>query len=143
VIEIPSIVSWVLQNFSDLLPAKMVFEYERGVKFKKGKAVRKDLKSWIYHWYVPIQGQDRKGGRARAGRSAGISVSHYRRRESRRACASVIRYSIWSAWRFWVKIHDGYDSLYAATLGYIADAVTSATWEQLVESRSKLSARKL
>lgn len=128
-IELPSIVSWVLQNAVDVLPMRVVNEYQRGVKFKKGVAVRKDYKEGI-HWFWPIRER--------------IEIMAVREQvdllESQslttRCNKSVvlrfnIKYSVWSAWRLWVMVHDCYDSLYAEAQGLIAKYVAEADWDTL------------
>lgn len=128
-IEIPSIVSWLMKNFIDVMPVKVIHEYELGVKFNKGVASRIDLKAGI-HWYIPFKQSIQIVERVEQVDSL-EPQSLTTRDEKVIILRCNVKYSIWRAWRLWVMVHDPYDSLFAETRGFIAGYVNSVDYETL------------
>jgi regulator of protease activity HflC (stomatin/prohibitin superfamily) len=136
---VPVLTEWLIQNVFVLVPVRKVHEYERGVRFWKGTAVREDLTAGIY-WFVPFFG-DIEVIPVKAQVKRLTSQSLMTTDGKNVVVKSNVRYSISKAWRAWVKVHDHEDTLVAQAEMCVAHIAKTISSDDLFERRESVEAR--
>lgn len=135
-IDLANIAPTILENFAKLIPGRMVHDYERGVRFTKGRARRAQLEQGWW-WFLPLyqsiaivsvkdQVKD-------------IATQSLTTRDDIPVSASLcVEYEIFDAVLWQTEVHDFDESLHANAKIYLGRAIPLREYDYLRKHKRRV-----
>lgn len=130
------LIDFLLNIIDQLIPIKIIYEYQSGILFRFGK-FKRILNSGL-HWKIPWFDDIDVHGIATT--TLLLPAQSLTTKDGKSVVIKAqIKYKISDIQTFGVEIYDGHDALSDVTCGVIASCIQSKTWDELMEMIAELN----